>query len=79
MPITINAKKNMPYNIIEIILYFIAEFNINCVHIVAYSGVFVNDLQLFYRKIINMHQKRHNETDRFYKTNNDQSKNYAVF
>ena len=59
--------------------YLIAEFYITSVHIIACSGVFVNDLQFNYRKIINIHKKRHSETDRFYKTNNDRSKNYAIF
>ena len=59
--------------------YIIAEFNITSVHIITCSGVFVNDLQLFYKKIIKIHKKRHSETDRFYKTKKDRSKKYAVF
>ena len=59
--------------------FFIAEININSVHIVTCSGVFVNDLPLVYKKIINMHEKIHAKTDRFYKTNNDRSKNNAIF
>ena len=69
----------MPCNIIEIMWYLIAKFNITSVHIIACSGVFVNDLQMFNKKIINVHKKRQSKTDRFYKFNNNRSKNYVVF
>ncbi len=41
----------MTCNIIEIMWFFIAEFNINSVHIIACPGVFVNDLLLYHKKL----------------------------
>ena len=73
MPITSDVKKNMPCNIIEIMWYIIAEFNINCVHIIAYSGVFVNDLRFVYKESSMCIKKIHSKADRFYKTYNDRS------
>ena len=59
--------------------YSTAQFNTSTIHILAYLGVVVNDLQLFCKKIIKMYKKRHNETDRNYQINNNRSKNYTVF
>ena len=59
--------------------YFLAKFNIKSIHIVSCSGVLVNDLQLFYKKNTKMHKKWQRETDRYHKTDNYRSENYAVF
>ncbi len=60
-------------------MVFYSQSTINSVHIVAYSGVFVNDLQMFYEKITNTDKNRCKGTDRFCKATIDRSKIYVQF
>jgi len=58
--------------------YSIAEFNSNSIHNITCSGVFVNDLYLFYEKTSIYTKKEYDKADRFYININDRSENYAV-
>jgi len=59
--------------------YIIARTVLNGLHIIACSGVFVNDLHRFYKKTSLCNKKNSSQIDRFYKTNKDRSKNYVFF